>query len=129
MKVRELWKSDLKIVQLMLFEQGIKTSLEQLETMYDNSFMVKAIEDVGLEGFIMIRKLGFMNELTHWHLNPEHSLILKGLTKQIKNIGTYEHPSAKERIKILEENGFKKIAEAEGLLKNSKAIILRRDSC
>ena len=127
MKIRELWRDELRIIQLMMFEQGHEVSIEQLRNAYDKAVIAKAVDDNGLQGFIMIRKLGIINELSYWHLKPEHSLLLKGLARKLRPVGAHEPPINKERLKILESAGFKSIGLINGLLKNSEAVILRRD--
>lgn len=98
-----------------------------LELALINSTNNIIVMNEGIEGFAMIRKLTDINELIHWHLKPEHSIILKSLAKSTKGpVLTMEKESNTQRIKILEQNGFKKINESEGIFKDEKAIILKR---
>lgn len=128
MKLRAIKKQDLRIIRLMLFEQGRTINQETLINQWQNATTAKLIEDNGIEGFIIIKDLAGEKEITQWHLKPEHQLIMKAITKQVKKpIVTHEQINNKERIKLLEKTGFKKIKISKGILRQQKAAILRLD--
>ena len=115
-------KDDLKKIQGLT-----KTPLSLLENTLINSQAKVLIEKDEIKGFVMIREIGGVNELIHWHLNPGQSLILIAVMKKLKGpVAAHEPSSNKERIRILESAGFEKINECEGVFPAEKAIILRR---
>jgi hypothetical protein len=123
MKIRPVTKEDLSSIQTLLKNN---TSIDLLESSLKESVKSALIDgEKGPEGFIIIRKIGGINELSHWHLEPEHSLVLKATAKGVKGlIATHEPKSEASRIRILKENGFKKLRETNGLFFNEKAVTL-----
>lgn len=121
MITREVRTSDLPAIsELSGASQGV------LKTALKNSSTSTVVEDNGVKGFVIVKQLASINELTHWHLKPEHSLILKSIIRRAgEPLAVIEKEGSEERIRMLKNHGFKKIGKKEGLFPDSKAVILR----
>lgn len=123
MITREVKKEDLPVISKLT---GV--NLRVLESSLNHASTTILVEDEGVKGFIMVRRLANINELTHWHLEPEHSLILKSIIRRVgEPLAALEKEGCEERIKVLEANGFKKIGTNKGIFPNNKALIFRKD--
>jgi len=122
MIIRSMRKDDLEAIQGLT-----NTPLSLLENTLINSRANVLIEEDEIQGFVMIREIGGINELSQWQLKPGQSLILKAVMKKLKGpVAAHEPARNKERIKLLESAGFEKINECEGVFHKEKAIIFRR---
>ncbi|MBD3312716.1 hypothetical protein GF352_04660 [archaeon] len=121
MITRELRTGDLTVISAL---SGVSRNV--LETVLKNALTTIVVEDNGVKGFVIVRRLAGINELTHWHLRPEHSLILKSIIRRAgEPLAVIEKEGDEERIGMLEDYGFKKICKKEGIFPDSKAVILR----
>lgn len=103
------------------------TNTDIITNLFNNAINKIVIEDDGIKGFALIKKLGALNELSAWHLNPEHSLLLKAITRKINGpIAAAEQESNEGRIKILESAGFKKQSIIDGVFNDARAVMLTK---
>jgi len=119
-RLREMNKDDVKFIK-DLTDAGIDTIINA----YNNSTNKMVIEDDGIKGFAIIRPLGDINELSVWHVQPEHSLLLKAIVRKTGALAAAEREENETRIRILECAGFRKQSIVKGVFSDSRAVMLR----
>jgi len=120
MKTRDITRNDIsELKKLYKLKTDLRFTLE-------NSKANLIVEEEGIKGFVIIKDIGGVNELSYWHLNPEHKLILKGLIKKLGGkCATLEPENNKQRIELLKSIGFKQQSRIEGVYPNEKAVMLK----
>jgi hypothetical protein len=122
---REIEERDLPAIQSLLKNE---VSLASLKLGLKESIINLVVQEEKIEGFVMIRNIGGFNEITHWQLKPEHGIILKSMRRRLKGtIVTHEKESCKEKIVILEQNGFQRLKTTQGIFPNENAITFKQD--
>ncbi len=126
MIIRDAVVEDFPALKALLSAEGLDSQfLFHALQESDESLIVDA---GGIQGFVLVRKLGDFSEITHWSLKPGFDLLLKSLKKTVQGpLAVHEREGNAGRINLLKSAGFREVKTLEGVYHGEKAVMLVKD--